>query len=234
VKSAADLEAAMAVVRGRHYQVEETDAAVIELPRRPFSEIFHTFLGWGEGLMIFLEESELIADMIGILERALVGLEEDLARLPWTIALSPDNLDAQFMAPASFEEHLAPSYQRTSRLLHASEKLLVVHGGGPLRSLLRGLAACGVDCVQGICGAPQSDASLAEARSVCGPGMALWGGVPQDSLLAATSASEFRTAASLAFADAARDLAAIVGVSDKVPVEALPERLEELARMAGG
>jgi hypothetical protein len=184
--------------------------------------------------MLFLEEPEIISDMIAVLETSLADLEERLVRqFPAPLFLAPDNLDAQFMAPASFDEHLAPSYRRTAGLIHASERLLVVHGGGPLRSLLPGLAACGVDCVQGICGAPQSDASLAEARAIVGPLMALWGGIPQDCLQPATDAATFRAAAAAAFADALRDPRAIVGVSDKVPVEAVPERLEELARMAG-
>ena len=40
-----------------------------------------------------------------------------------------------------------------------------------------------VDCVQGICGPPQGDSTLAEARGLCNSALGLWGGIAQDFLL---------------------------------------------------
>jgi hypothetical protein len=242
VKSSADLRAAMEVARARRYVLDPSallpaageEAPVIELPMRPFSEIFHSFLGWSEGLMIFLEEPEVVGDMVEALEGALAEAEKEIARMPGALALAPDNLDAQFMTSSSFDEHLAPSYRRTAALLHSAGKLLVVHGGGPLRGLLAGLARAGVDCVEGVCGPPQSDATLTEARGMCGPGIALWGGIPQDALLSSTGPAAFEAAAASAFREARTDRRIIPGVADRVPPEALPERIEALSRMAEG
>jgi hypothetical protein len=82
--------------------------------------------------------------------------------------------------------------------------------------------------VEGVCGAPQGDTPLSQARALCGQTMTLWGGIAQDFLLPTRSQDEFEAAADAAFAEAARDPRAVVGVADKVPVGALPERLRQL------
>jgi len=242
VKSRSHFDAALAVAQSRRYVVDPPPAkgsaaglfSPLELPQRPWSEVFHSFLGWSEGLMLFLEEPELIQKIVEILEEKLARLEESLAGGPERTAFSPDNLDAQFIPPAAFAEHLAESYGRVASLLHARGKKLVVHVGGPVLRLLPGLAACGVDCVEGTCGPPQGDSPFASARTAAGPAMTLWGGLAQDFLLAGRNEADFNAAAEEAFAHARSDPLCVVGVADKVPVETLPDRLAALARMSAG
>jgi hypothetical protein len=131
-----------------------------------------------------------------------------------------------------FEEHLAPSYRRTSETLHAAGKRLAVHVGGMCRGLLPGLAGAGVDALEGVCGAPQSDATIAEARALCGTGVTLWGGVAQDALLPTTDEAAFERAVRAALAEARKHGPAVLGVADRVPVQAVPERLATLAKIA--
>jgi hypothetical protein len=240
VKSAGDIAAALLVAQAREYVGPtvppapargEQEMRVIELPQRPWSELFHSFLGWSEGLMIFLEEPDRLQEIATLLETKLAALELSIASAPADIVLCPDNLDAQFISPPDFEAHLAPSYERAAAVMHEQGKRLVVHVGGPIRRLLPGLAASGVDCVEGICGPPQGDASLAEARADSGA-MVTWGGLAQDYLLATRSEEEFLGAAREAVRQAAADERAILGVADRVPVEAIPERLATLAEMA--
>jgi hypothetical protein len=244
VKRSTDLRAARMVAEARRYelgtwpghevpaQASSDEIAAVELPQRPWSELFHTFLGWSEGLVLFLEEPDGLRDVVKILEEKLARLVAEIRRLPEPTVVSPDNLDGQFIAPAAFEEMLAPSYRKSVEMLRACGKRLVVHVGGPVRRLLPGLADCGIDCVEGVCGPPQGDSPLAEARGLSGARMALWGGIPQDSLLASFPESGFREAAEAAFSMARADPGVIVGVADRVPVSALPERLEALARMS--
>ena len=254
VKTRVDLAAAREVVEARRYVARSPAAAasasevskmspgatvemspgatVMELPKRPWSELLHSFVGWSEGLMFLLEEPAALHEIVVLLEERLARLVSDMARLPGHLILSPDNLDGQFVPPESFQESLAPSYAKTVETLHAGGKRLVVHVGGPVRGLLAGLARCGVDCVQGVSGPPQGDSTLAAARKLSGPDMALWGGVPQDCLLASCTEAEFRSAAEAAFSRGAADPQVIVGVADRVPVDALPGRIQALARMA--
>jgi hypothetical protein len=240
VKAPADLGAALAVARARRYvlsperggQVTTDEISALELPFRPWSELFHAFLGWSDGLMLFMEEPRAIQEIAAALEEALAPLVREVAALPGSVVLSPDNLDGQFVTPETFQESLAPSYRVTADALHERGKLLIVHVGGPVRRILPALAGCGIDCVQGICGPPQGDSTLAEARRQCGTGLGLWGGIAQDFLLADRTEKELARAADAAFAEADLDPLATVGVADKVPVGALPRRLEELSRMA--
>ena len=243
VKTSADLKAARQVAEARRYVIDPDVAArslrstvddivSLELPQRPWSELFHAFLGWSEGLMLFLEEPEAVQEIARTLEEKLAGLVDGIAALPGSVILSPDNLDGQFINPATFEENLAPSYRGTAEALHKHGKLLVVHVGGPVRRLLPGLAGCGVDCVEGVCGAPQGDSTLAEARSLCGPEMTLWGGIAQDFLLANRTEAEFEEAVAAALTEAANDANTVAGVADRIPVGALPGRLDKLVKMA--
>ena len=240
VKDAGDLAAAAQIVAALVYRpepsrlqvVEGGGLTVVELPMRPYSDLLHSFLGFGEGFLLLYQEPERIAGMLAALEAKLQGLIGELAGLRFEAAFSPDNLDAQFIPPPAFAEHLAPSYQATADTLHAAGKLLAVHAGGPVASLLPALAAAGADLVEGISGPPQSDASLSEARALCGQAVTLWGGIPQDLLLPATAQGEFEEAARRAVAEVRGDPRALLGVADRVPVGALPGRLELLARLA--
>lgn len=244
VKGTADLEAAAEIVRARVYHLEaqrleaeraaigEAGLLALELPMRPYSDLLHNFLGWSEGFMLLFEAPGEIKSMLDVLEGKLQDLAGELARLPGPVVHSPDNLDGQFITPLAFEEHLLPSYRTTAEILHAAGKLLTVHAGGMVRGLLPGLVAAGVDAIEGICGPPQSDATITEARVLCGERVTLWGGVAQDLLLLTTEAGEFEQAARRAAAEVRQDPRAVLGVADKVPTAALPERLEALRRLA--
>jgi hypothetical protein len=241
VQSRADFDAAMAVAEARRYIVEITESVrsgpdegltAIELPQMPLSEIFHAFLGWSDGLMLFLDEPRAVMDIVDVLDRKQTAMIGELAPLASRLAYSPDNLDGQFMTETLFEESLAPGYARTARLLHAHGTNLTVHVGGPVSRLLPGLARCGVDCVQGVCGAPQGDTTLSNARALCGPDVTLWGGIAQDYLLATHSDANLEREAAACFEQASADLRIVVGAADKVPAFALPGRIQSLADMA--
>ena len=98
-------------------------------------------------------------------------------------------------------------------------------------ALLDPLAATGVDAIQGICGPPQSDASLSEARRIVGPEVTLWGGIPQDALLDTYSPAQFEAAVARAVEESAGDGRMILGVADRVPVDADVERLRTIPEL---
>jgi len=244
VKSGADLAAARELIAARAYTLDaaelvaahaavgEDGVVAIELPMRPYSEVLHALIGWSEGLMLLMgEEGPAILELATLLEARLQELVAEIAALPGVLVLAPDNLDGQFISPGVFREHLAASYEQTAATLHAHGKRLIVHVGGPVSRLLPLLAAAGVDGVEGISGPPQSDATLAAARALAGPQITLWGGIPQDFLLAARSQAEFEEACASALAQAANDPRAIVGIADRVPVGADRARLQYLAEV---
>jgi len=204
----------------------------LELPMRPYSDLLHTMLGWGEGLMLLMGEGRpMLMEMLGLLEDKLAALADQVAGLPGDVLLAPDNLDGQYISPRVFREQMAESYRRTAEATHAQGKRLVVHAGGPVRRLLPLLAAVGVDVVEGVAPPPQSDATLAEARAAAGPDLILWGGIPQDYLLAEHDETEFEAAVRDAAIQAALDGRTIVGIADRVPVNADIARLQAMSRL---
>jgi hypothetical protein len=244
VKTKADLAAAVEVAKARSYvvnpvQIAECEPIVsedgvlaIEIPRRPYSDVLHEFLGWSEGLLL-LGEPE-VEEIIAILESKLQELVHAIAELPGQVILSPDNLDGQFLPPSIFRQHLADSYRNSAETLHQQNKCLVVHVGGPVKGLLAALAEAGVNGVEGIAGPPQGDLTLAQAREIAGAGLTLWGGIPQDLLLDAHSNDKFETAVEKAVREAQGDSRMILGVADRVPVEAELSRLEAIPALVEG
>ena len=211
-----------------------TQSAILalELPMRPYSDLLHTMLGWGEGLMLLMGEGRpMLMEMLGLLEEKLAGLTDQIAGLAGDVLLAPDNLDGQYISPRVFREQMAESYRRTADATHAQGKLLVVHAGGPVRRLLPLLAQAGVDVVEGVAPPPQSDATLAEARAAAGPDLILWGGIPQDLLLPERDESEFEAVVKEAAIQAAQDGRTIVGIADRVPVNADIARLQAMSRL---
>jgi hypothetical protein len=241
IKREEDLPAALELVRSRTYildlsqltvsraEVGQDGILALELPRRPYSDLLHDFLGWGKGLLML--SAPEVQEMLDALEEKLRRLVQEVATLQGHVILAPDNLDGQFISPKAFAKHLADSYAHTTETLHAHEKRLVVHVGGPIRHLLEPLARQGVDALEGICGPPQSDATLAQARAITGPDVTLWGGIAQDLLLDPHTDRELEAAVAQAVKEARGDGRMILGVADQVPVEAQVERLETLPRL---
>jgi hypothetical protein len=91
VKSLDDLGAALEIAEARRYLVPPAaaldasapadDTVALELPQRPWSELFHAFLGWSEGLMLFLEAPDALQGIVQSLEAALAGLVAEVAAL---------------------------------------------------------------------------------------------------------------------------------------------------------
>ena len=203
----------------------------MELPRRPFSQIFLEWLGWGDGLMLLWDAPDLIDQILSVLETKIQALVAELAEVDGPIVMSPDNLDAQFISPPFFTQYLAASYTKSAELLHEQGKILLVDTGGPINKLLKPLADCGVDGVQGVSGPPQCDATLAEARELVGPDFTLWGGIPQDALLADFPVGQFEAVVKQAAVEARENGRAIIGVADRVPTLADIERLQAIPQL---
>ena len=211
-----------------HSEVGDDGVVALQLPRRPFSQVFLEWLGWSDGLLLFFDAQELVEDVVAVLEDKVQTLVAQIVSLPGQIVLSPDNLDAQFVSPAFFKRYLAASYRRTADLLHAHDKVLLAGTGGPARKLLAPLAAAGVDGLQGVSGPPQSDAALAEARPLAGPAFTLWGGIPQDALLPHFDQQHFEAIVLQAAREVNADPRAILGVADVVPIHADLARLQAI------
>jgi hypothetical protein len=238
VKNADDLPAARHLAEGLTYILDpgpleearrstgDDGVVALELPRRPYSDLLHDYVGWGQGLLLLMgKEQGALLEIAAILEAKLQELVNKIASLAADLALSPDNLDGQYISPRIFREHLSVSYRRTAEQLHAQGKPLVVHAGGGIRRLLPLLAGAGVDGIEGVAGPPQSDATLVEAREEAGPELVLWGGIAQDLLIDPRTEEEFRAGVRRAMQEERKIERCMLGVADRVPTTARVERL---------
>ena len=239
IKSRDDFMPALEWIRAREYVVDGKEVQslatsigddgilAVRIPRRPYADLLGDLLGWSDGLML-LGEPE-IQEMLELLETKLQAATREIAQLPGDVIFSLDNLDGQFISPRVFERNFAASYRTTMDALAVFGKPPVVHAGGPVSRLLKPLAESGVSGVEGVCGPPQGDATLAQARAAAGPNLTLWGGIPQDALTDAWTGDQFEQAVQLALEDARDDPRIILGVADMVPAVAELERLEALS-----
>ena len=173
----------------------------------------------------------IINEIVEVLEQKLRQLVEEIKELPGQIVFAPDNLDGQFIPPVVFDTYFAESYRCTTETLHQTNKHLLVHIGGPIKHLLTSLAKTGIDGLEGIAGLPQNNASLTEARELTGTAMTLWGGIPQDFLLDTRDHDEFGLAVQQAVLEIADDPRMILGIADRVPVEADIDRLRLIPQL---
>ena len=210
--------------------VGEKGLVVAELPMRPYSYLLHYFLGWTDGLMLAMMNENLISGLRDALENKLRPLSEALAQTPAEVFLYPDNLDAQFIPPPTFEEHLAHSYSLANEIFHSAAKKTVVHVGGMVKPILRLLASTSVDVIEGICGSPQSDADFAEAREIAGGSTVLWGGIAQDFVLHTHDQEKFEAEVKRVLPMARSIPRVILGIADRVPVGVLLARLAFISR----
>jgi hypothetical protein len=245
VKDEDDLDAAEEIVKAMQYRLKSIKPAeddsnpciidVIQLPKTPYSDMLHTMLGWSDGLMLMMVEEDRLTEMLGVMEEKRNELIQKLAAdFSHSIFLAPDNLDGQFISPASFGNHLEVSYRKTCDMLHQRNKHLMVHIGGISKHLLPLMAGSGIDGLAGISGPPQSDAALPDARKAAGADITLWGGIPQDYVMPMVDLSLLIESVEAAKAFAESDHRAIIGVADHVPVDAEFSRLKEISNRING
>jgi hypothetical protein len=245
VKNVLDLKSAMELIQKRTYRIDtsrfaefekdagESSILAVEIPQRPYSDLLHNFIGWSEGLLLLKTEKPTIDEMLDILEKKLELFIKEILEISSPILFLPDNLDSNFIYPPVFEEYCEKSYRNTAQMAHEKGKWVVVHVGGAIRSLLGLIGNTGVDVLEGIAGAPQSDASLDDARGSVGSRVTLWGGIPQDYLINTYDRKSFDEAVRTAGRIAARDPKVILGIADRVPVNADIYRIQAVGELAG-
>jgi hypothetical protein len=245
VKKVEDLDAAEILANAKTYEMQ-TDVSgfepnnqkiidVAKLPMSPYADLLHTFLGFSEGYMLLLGAGkDRLTEMLTVLETKRQKYIQDIAKLPTSIVLVPDNLDGQYISPKIFKDHYMESYHQMVEVLHDHDKKLLLHVGGNCKHILPLIAEAGIDGVLGISGPPQSNATLSEARALGGPDLTLWGGIPQDYLVSTHDETFLEQSIAEAIKSAESDHRTIIGIADHVPVETEFARLKKVAAQING
>jgi hypothetical protein len=107
----------------------------------------------------------------------------------------------------------------------------MVHGGGPLGRILEQISQSGIDCLAGVCGPPQGDTPLADARNLTAERTVLWGGIPQDYLMDFTPPQSFEEQTRGIIEEFKGDRLSILGIADHVSIDTNFSRLKKTSEM---
>lgn len=244
VKKAEDLDVLRVYLEGRTFKVEmdelsdmldETgnDGIVAPmLPSRAFSWMMLEMIGWREILIMLLAQEETIRELVNLAEKQIQAftriLLEKLQSKGCKIYLSPDNLDGMFVTPKYFDEYLTKGYEETTKICHEHNSFLIVHGGGPLETILENISNCRIDCIAGISGPPQGNTPIETARLKAGEKIVMWGGIPQDYLLDLAVYENYREKFVDIINFCKKDGRSIIGIADHVPLDTDISRLKQI------
>jgi hypothetical protein len=136
------------------------------------------------------------------------------------------NYDTMITYPPFFEDHMMPSLQRFSDLLHGEGKLLLSHCDGENKGLLNLIRESGIDIAEAICPYPMTKVTLAEVKRAFQGKVTIFGGIPSVALLESVmSDDEFETFMTKLFDEISPGDRFILSVSDTTPPDAKFERL---------
>jgi len=76
-----------------------------------------------------------------------------------------DTMNARVISPALFEKYFMPFYEVVTKILHAHDKMYLVHMDGALSALRNLIAETGIDVIEAFTPRPLGDLSLDEALS---------------------------------------------------------------------
>lgn len=140
------------------------------------------------------------------------------------------NYDEQMTPPPVFDTFFAPFYQEAREILSRGDKILVVHGDGDMKKLLKRLMDCGVQVVEALTPKPMTSIDVAETRRLWKDRVTMWGGVASVILTAAYSDEEFESYMDNLFRAVAPGDRFILGFGDNVPTDALFHRIKRVAQ----
>ena len=148
------------------------------------------------------------------------------AQSPAEVIHFGSNYDDMITYPPLFKDHMLPTLQRFSDLLHGRGKLLLSHCDGENKGLLDLIRESGIDVAEAICPYPMTKVTLPEVRRAFQGKVTIFGGIPSVALLESSmSDDEFETFLTKVFEDISPGDRFILGVSDTTPPDARFDRL---------
>ncbi|MCX8116666.1 MAG: hypothetical protein N3G78_01875 [Desulfobacterota bacterium] len=142
------------------------------------------------------------------------------------------NYDEMITYPPFFREHLLPTLQRCSEVLHRHGKFLLSHCDGENQGLLDLIRESGIDVAEAFCPHPMTKVTLSEARKAFQGKVTIFGGIPSIALLESAMSDEaFENFMARLFEEIAPGDRFILSVSDTTPPDAKFERLLRIREM---
>ncbi len=141
------------------------------------------------------------------------------------------NYDEQMTPPPVFETYFAPLYREARQILSSGDKILVVHGDGEMKQLLKLLMDCGIQVVEALTPRPMTSIDIAETRRLWQGRVCMWGCLATVVLTDAFSDEDFERFMDDLFRAVAPGDRFILGFGDNVPTDALFHRIKRAAQI---
>ena len=162
----------------------------------------------------WVENRDEILSLYGILRDGWRRLIPFVAGAPGLAVNCNGNFVVDMLGPKGFEEYFLPLYQEAAETMHRGGKLLGSHLDGNCRAIAPLVARSGLDYIEAFTPAPDTDMSLADARTAW-PGKAIWLNFP--SSLHLKSDADVEKAAFNLLDEAGRPEGIIMGVTEDMP-----------------
>jgi uroporphyrinogen-III decarboxylase len=141
------------------------------------------------------------------------------------------NYDEQMTPPPVFEAYFATLYREARQILSSGDKILVVHGDGEMKQLLKLLMDCGIQVVEALTPKPMTSIDIAETRRLWQGRVCMWGCLATVVLTDVFSDEDFERFMDDLFRAVAPGDRFILGFGDNVPTDALFHRIKRAAQI---
>jgi hypothetical protein len=169
---------------------------------------------------------EVLINVLDEQQRQILALAKDC---PAPAIEVGGNYDEGLTPPPIFERFFAPFYLDARQTLSSADKVLVVHGDGEMKKLLRCLMDCGVQVVEAVTPRPMTSIDIGKTRELWGDRVAMWGGVATIVLTDVFSDEAFERFLVDLFQAVAPGDRFILGFGDNAPTDALFHRIRRVA-----
>ena len=141
------------------------------------------------------------------------------------------NYDEQMTPPPVFEAFFAPLYHEARQILSSGDKILVVHGDGEMKQLLKMLMESDIEVVEALTPKPMTSIDIAETRRLWKGRVCMWGGLATVVLTDAFSDEHFERFMDDLLRAVAPGDRFILDFGDNVPTDALFHRIKRAAQI---
>lgn len=153
-------------------------APTIYTPRLSVQRLIIQYTGFEPFHYLYHDHPREMRALLEALEETDDALYEVVCRCPIETINFGDNVAAEFVSPALFEQWYLPHYQRRSAQLHDAGKHCHAHWDGAVKPLLHYARDTGLDGLEALTPLPQGDVTLQEIRRALGDDMVLLDGLP--------------------------------------------------------
>ncbi len=151
-----------------------------------------------------------------------------VAESPLLIANYCGNVVPEVLGLQRFEKYVLPHYDEFAEIMHAHGKLLSVHFDANTKLLAPAIAKSKIDCIEAFTPFPNSDMSLAEARTIW-QGKILWINFPSSVHLETPERVEGKTRQLLKEATPGDRF--IIGITETVPIDKWQQSFSSISRV---